>query len=119
MVIIKLFDLCITLLISLGLTLFFELLFALITHKRNAKDYLLICLVNVITNPVVVLAYMLLTSYTNWYPVFIIIPLETLAVLVEAFYYKTYGLEFKHPFYFSLGANVFSYSIGFVLNIIF
>lgn len=112
------FELLITLGISLTLTLVLELLFTLLTGKRNKKDYLLVCFVNIITNPVVVLTYYIATYSFHLNPILIIIPLEILAVLVEAYYYKTYGQDFKRPFLFSLFANTFSYGIGFVLNIL-
>ncbi|MCL1823607.1 MAG: hypothetical protein FWG44_05335 [Oscillospiraceae bacterium] len=110
----------ISLIISLTLTLFLETGFYLIVYikKYNLKDLLLVVLVNIITNPVVVLTYWLMTRYTGFNPVIVIIPLEISAVLTEGYYYKRYGQFFKKPFLFSLAANGFSYATGLFIQFI-
>ena len=105
--------------ISLALTIILEFLFALLYGIRNKKDLLLLVLVNILTNPPVVLGYYLLSYYTLWNEFLIQIPLEILAVLAEAYYYKTYGKDFRHPLLFSLFANAFSFCMGILLNIVF
>jgi len=102
--------------ISLALTLALETGFFLLLGKRNKKDLLLLLLVNVLTNPVVVLTYWLAVLYTAWNAVIIIIPLEVLAMLIEGRYYKKYGCDFKHPYLFSLAANIFSYGTGLLIQ---
>ena len=102
--------------ISIALTIALETGFFLLIGKRNKKDLLLLLLVNVLTNPVVVLTYWLAVLYTNWNAVIIIIPLEVLAVLIEGRYYKKYGRDFKRPYLFSLAANIFSYGIGLLIQ---
>lgn len=97
--------------ISLGLTIVLELLFAITLGKRQ-KDLLLVCLVNVITNPVVVLVYYLAAHFSHWNPLILKAVLEILAVLTEACLYKRYGKNLRHPFLFALSANVFSFGIG-------
>jgi hypothetical protein len=97
--------------ISLGLTLALELLYALATGKRG-KDLVLVCLVNVITNPVVVLVYFLASAYTPLHPVFLKAALEIMAVVIEALYYRRYGVGYRHPLLFSMGANAFSFFSG-------
>ena len=44
--------------------------------------------------------------------------LEIAAVLTEAFYYHRYGVSFRRPLLFSLGANAFSFGIGELITLI-
>jgi hypothetical protein len=104
--------------ISLGMTMALELAFAVTSGKRGLKDLLLVCLVNVLTNPVVVLTYYLAVRHTPWNPVFLKIPLEAAAIFVEAHYYNTYGKGFGHPLRFSICANLFSFAVGEIYNAI-
>ena len=98
--------------ISLVLTMALEAGFFLLTGKRDKKDLLLLLLVNILTNPIVVLSFSLVVFYTDWNAHIILIPLELFAVLVEGFYYKKYGNSFRRPFLFSLAANMFSFWAG-------
>ena len=107
-----------SLILSLALTILFELSFFFIVGKRNKKDLLLVLLVNVITNPIVVLLFRLSVLYTDWNKVFVYIPLELFAVLAEGYYYKKYGLDFKRPYLFSLTANAFSFGAGLLLQLV-
>jgi len=109
-------ELLIALAFSLAMTLSFEIAFFLITGKRNKKDLLLVVMVNILTNPVVVLAYWLAYFYTNWNTIIVLIPLEIFAVLTEGVYYNKYGQSFKRPFIFALSANAFSFAIGFLIQ---
>ena len=115
-------DILISLVISLVLTLVFEMSFFFIvravTRKFDKKDLLLIMMANVITNPVVVLSYWLVTLYTNWNGVIVIAALEIVAVLVEGHIYDKYGRTFKHPYIFSITANAFSFGVGMLIQII-
>ncbi len=103
--------------ISLLLTLLFEVCFFWLTGKRNKKDLLLVCLVNILTNPVVVLFYWLAVLYTSFNSVIVKILLEFSAILLEAYYYKNYGENFRHPFVFSLSANIISFGLGFFIQL--
>ena len=94
---------------SLALTLVLELLFALICGIRRLRDILLVILVNVMTNPPVVLTHNLMRLNS---PVFITIALEAAVVAIEGFAYKYSASSIKRPFLFSFGANVFSYLLG-------
>jgi len=102
--------------ISLMLTLVLEAGFFLLTGKRDKKDLLLVLLVNVLTNPVVVLSYWLVLLLTEWNAIIAFIPLELFAVLVEGYYYKKYGRDFKHPYLFSLTANMLSFWMGVLIQ---
>ena len=102
--------------LSLVLTVALEAGFFLLTGKRGKKDIALLFLVNVLTNPVVVLSYWLAVLYTSWNSYAILIPLELFAVLTEGYYYKKYGSDFRRPYLFSTGANVFSFGTGVLIQ---
>jgi hypothetical protein len=104
-------DLVKSLVVSLAFTLAAELLFALLLGKRG-KDLALVSLVNILTNPPVVLLYFLASAYTALSPALLKASLEIAAVLVEAFCYRKYGGNFRRPLLFSLGANAFSFGLG-------
>lgn len=112
------FEIFTGLLISLGLTLALELIFALISGIRREKDLLLVCMVNIITNPVVVFLYYLASRTNAAVQMLALIILEVLAVAVEALYYKTYSEQIRRPILFAIGANVFSFFIGRVINML-
>lgn len=101
--------------ISLLLTLVFETGFFFFTGKRDKKDLLLLVMVNILTNPPVVLLYWLTVLRAGWNFV-IIIPLEVFAVWIEGCYYKKYSRDFKRPYFFSLAANAFSFGVGLLID---
>jgi hypothetical protein len=111
--------LLISLVISLILTILFEELFAVIAGIRDRRDLLLLCLMNVITNPVVVFLYHLTAEFTELNLNIVVLFLETAAILTEGVYYKSYGRTFRHPFLFTVCANIFSYGIGEIISNIF
>ena len=101
--------------ISLGLTLLFELLIARLCNLRG-RDYLLVVLVNILTNPAVVYLDMVCAAYLPngrdlWQ-----IPLEIGAILIEGLCYAKYARSIRHPRMFALVANLFSYGCGLLLN---
>ena len=106
--------------LSLALTLVLEVGFFLVVRsikgKHDKKDLLLAVMVNILTNPAVVLLYWLAVLYTDLNRV-IIVPLELLAVLVEGYLYKKHGRFFKHPYLFSVAANAFSFGTGLFLQL--
>jgi len=104
--------------ISLVLTILFEGIFFFIIGKRDKKDFLLVILVNSLTNPVVVLFYWIAFYAPNWNPNIALIPLEIFAVFTEGFVYKKYARSLKRPYLFSLAANAFSFSLGFIIQLI-
>jgi hypothetical protein len=105
-------SLALSMTLSLALTLALEAGFFLLIGKRDKKDLLLLLLVNVLTNPVVVLSFWLAVLYTGWNPSIILIPLELFAVGAEGWYYQKYGREFRRPYLFSFAANLFSFGMG-------
>jgi|LSQX01.1.fsa_nt_gb hypothetical protein len=103
-------------LFSLLLTILLETLFFFLSGKKNRKDLLLLCLVNLLTNPLVVLFYWLALLFTNLNSVIVKMVLEFLAIAVEAYYYKNYGQEIERPWAFSISANAFSFSLGLLIQ---
>ena len=106
-----------SLVFSLLLTIMLETGFFFLTGKRDKKDLLLVVLVNILTNPIVVLSYYIIGTYTNWNTSIIKIPLELFAVITEGYYYKKYGRNFRRPYLFSVAANMFSFWLGVVIQI--
>ena len=100
------------LLVSLLLTLLLECAFALVAGARTPRRLLLVALVNVLTNPPVV---MLCTLFPS--------PLRTAAtelaaVLTEGLIYRARADWLRRPFLFSLAVNAFSYLTGLLLNLL-
>ena len=114
--------LIISLALSLLLTVALEIGFFTIargcrhTAHRDKKDFLLVVLVNVLTNPVVALLYWLTAMYAKWNTIIVLIPLELFAILTEGYYYKKYGSGFRRPYLFSIAANVFSFGTGLLIQ---
>ena len=104
--------------VSLGLTLLFEGVFALLWGLRG-RDLLLCALVNLLTNPPLVFCVLCWRHFgpaPAWLPVPI---LEALAVWVEGHFYRRDGENIRRPYLFSLCANAFSYTLGLVFSAIF
>lgn len=100
-------------------TILIEFISAYILKIRDKKDYLNIFLVNVITNPIVVLFPYVIYLYLGViYRFILIIILEILAVLVEGLFYKKY-LKFNEINYFKLSLilNLVSYGVGVIIDI--
>lgn len=102
-------DLVRSLLLSLALTETFECAFAL-SLKKHGRALLLCALVNIITNPPVVLLSRLLDG--GW---LLIAGLELAATGLEGALFRRSGL-YNRPFWFALAANALSFSLGFVVN---
>lgn len=104
--------------ISLILTIMFEVQTAYVLGVRDSKDLLLILLINLLTNPPVVIAYYLVYNYAPRYLTLTTIGLELLVILTEYHYLKNYGRRIKHPFILTASMNLFSFGVGKVLQII-
>ena len=102
---------------SLVLTLALEAGFFLLVGKRDPKDLLLVLLVNVLTNPAVVLLYWLAVLSASSYIAIIVAILEILAVLTEGYCYRKFGHDFQRPYLFSLSANLFSFGVGMLIQL--
>ena len=102
------------------LTIIIEVIVSLIFKVKDKKDILNIILVNVITNPIVVIIPMY--SYLRFgliYRNISLIILEILTVITEGYCYKK-ALKYKklNPYLLSLILNISSYFIGEVINYI-
>lgn len=108
----------ISLLKSLGLTLALEIGGSGLLGLRKGKDFLLVALVNILTNPLLGLIldgiYLGLGIYPGWY---IIAPLEAAVVAVEGLLYRG-RLEYRKmsPFLLSLLLNGISYLGGLMIS---
>ena len=103
----------ISLAVSLILTLVLELAFALLWRVAR-RDLTLVALVNVLTNPVVVLCHALVAL---WIPTLLLpvtLALEIGAVLVEGWLFATRS-EIHFPWGFALCANLFSFVLGLLI----
>ena len=104
-----------TFLLSLSLTLLLELLIARLCRLRG-KDYLLLILVNILTNPAVVYLHLLCrTLIPNGRDLWQI-PLEAAAIWLEGVCYARFARSIRRPYLFSLVANLFSYTCGLFLQ---
>ena len=95
--------------ISLALTWVLELPASFVLGVRG-KDLLLVFLVNLLTNPAAVLASTLMRD-GFLAQIFI----ETVVILVEGWYYETYGRSSRRPYLCAAVCNLFSYFIGKIL----
>ena len=100
------------LILSLGLTLALELVYAM-GWKVRGRDLLLVVLMNVLTNPLVVLWNAATAS--AGYLVSTALP-EAAAVAVEAVLLKRFGKDIAYPLLLAVCINVFSYFCGLLIN---
>ncbi len=103
--------------ISLTLTIAIECLTALLWGIRKPLSFLLTAAVNLLTNPAVVAAYYLIGSgisgeKSSWFMTAAAMMLEVAAICAEAVCYKWADQKMRHPWLFSLTANMASYWIG-------
>ncbi|MEG0875531.1 MAG: hypothetical protein RSF77_00140 [Oscillospiraceae bacterium] len=105
--------------ISLVLTLFLEMSFCYLVGLRSGRDFILLILVNILTNPTVVLLHHLFSRFSGIEPWIFISALELAAIGIEGLCYRLASNSIKHPFLLSLGANGFSYFIGLFITKIF
>lgn len=100
------------------LTIIIELIIALIIGIRDKKDIINVILVNVITNPIVVLLPIIVyIKFGYTFEKISLYILEVLTVLLEGLIYKKV-LKYKkiNPFLISLILNLASFLIGELLN---
>lgn len=104
--------------ISLLLTLIVELLLALLLGVRKPRDFLLIFLVNLVTNPLIGISLDVYYSLVSMPPVWLIALLEIGVVVGEWALYRG-RLEYQKlpPFGVSLILNAASYLTGLGLTL--
>ena len=103
--------------ISLLLTWLLESLAYLFVKKKSLRDYLVLLLVNLVTNPVVVLVSVA-TAFEGFKDVLLIAALEGAAVLAEWLLYKKCAENIRRPLAFAVCANAFSYFTGLILQLL-
>ena len=97
---------------SLMLTQLFELPFAWLWGAKK-KDRLVVLLMNILTNPIVVLWH-----YSTWelgYLVCTVLP-ELAAIVTEAILLRKFAKNTPYPVLLGIFINLFSYSAGVVLS---
>lgn len=99
--------------VSLALTLIVECCYAVFWRVRR-QDLLLIILANLLTNPVVVLCHRGAAALWPSGLAAVTLALELGAIGAEGHLYHTRSC-LKHPWLFSMSANVVSYTIGCLL----
>ena len=102
-----------SLIVSLALTLVLECCYAVLWKLRR-PDMLLVVLVNILTNPVVVLAHHAAAIFWPAGLVVVTLCMELWAVSTEGYLYQSRG-GLKRPWLFSLSANLISYAVGCLL----
>ena len=107
------------LLASLASTVVLEEAFGWLLGVRGRWDAGLIVLVNVLTNPAVVFLYYCNELYAGWNRMAVTLVLELAAVAAEALCYGMAARNIRHPWLFSAGANLFSFTAGAVLSNLF
>ncbi len=103
--------------ISLLLTWLLESIAYLFVKKKSLRDYIVLLLVNLLTNPVVVLVSVSL-SLTGAADVCLTAVLEVFAVVTEWQFYRMCAENIRRPFVFAFCANVFSYFTGLFLQLL-
>ena len=103
--------------ISLLLTWLLESVAYLFVKDKCLHDYIVLLLVNLVTNPVVVLISVS-TSFSGAKDIALTAVLEVSAVLCEWLLYKNCAKNIRHPFVFALCANLFSYFTGLILQLL-
>ena len=100
----------------LCMTILLETAFALFAGIRGRKNLITVVLVQIITNPCVVLLMLWCGTHLRCHHAMYEIPIEFAVVVVEWLIYKKCLRDLKRPFAFSLAANYFSYSFGIVMS---
>lgn len=107
--------------VSLLLTLFIEWFLGFLWGLRGKKEFLLVTLVNIVTNPVAVLSYWLYRVYFADTSMVVQIGIEMVVVTVEAFIYRSFareeGWKIRWPVALAIVANAVSWGIGMLWNI--
>lgn len=102
---------------SFVLTLIIEYIIIKLLFIRK-KVFIPVLLVNMITNPLVVYIYNIMSLYSFAYKDVILVFLELLVVIVEGYVYK-YLLEikWKRALIISFIANVVAYIVGLLISL--
>ena len=104
----------------LFLTVLFECTAAYLLGIRKNKDLLLILLVNVVTNPVLVLICIFLMYHLGIRAAYLItyLILEPVVVYTEYRFYKAFLISDKNPLFLSLLLNIISITGGLLCQLL-
>lgn len=102
--------------ISLLLTLLIEWFVTFCWGLRGKKAFLLVTLVNIVTNPAAVLTYWLYRVYCAGTSMVVQVIIEIVVVVVEALIYRSFAGEkdykIRRPVVLAVVANAFSWGVG-------
>jgi hypothetical protein len=101
-----------TLLICLALTVLLEEGAAFFFRIRGARNYLLVLLVNILTNPPAVLLAICLEPDEGIGRILFVLAVEAAVILTEGAVYRKAGEHFPHPWRCSFFFNLISYAAG-------
>lgn len=104
--------------VPLLLTLALEGAFAWLWGLRSRRELTVVTLVNVLTNPAVVLLYHTCTGYLGWRRWPVTAALECGAVLVEWLCCRACSEQLRRPLLFALLANAVSYGGGCLIHLL-
>ena len=102
------------LLISLGMTLVLELAYAWLWGVKG-KDFIVITVMNILTNPLVVLWHHYTADRGIW--INTVLP-ELAAVIAEVLLLMRFGKPVQKPVSLGICINLFSYFVGFIINLL-
>lgn len=106
---------------SLLLTLIFEMAVAYLFRISDKKGMLLVVLVNVLTNPVAVFINLCGTGFA-WWDKLCQVPIEIVVIIIEAWIYYLFSKKeewnIARPVLLSVCANIFSYGMGCLIELI-
>ncbi|MGN0636810.1 MAG: hypothetical protein ACI4J0_00430 [Huintestinicola sp.] len=106
--------------IALLLTILLEGLFGAIWGVRGGRNYIIMLLANLLTNPLVNVIHSYFAYELRFYGIIMVMItalLEISAVTAEWLVYKS-RTDIKKPFLFSLCANGFSFLCGILINLL-
>jgi hypothetical protein len=107
-----------TMAVSLLLTLALELPVVWLWGVRGRRNFAVAALCNVLTNPAAVWLHFYLVNRLAWPEFGAVAAVETAAVAAEALCYARCGENIRRPALLSLCANGFSWSVGFLLQLV-
>ena len=103
---------------NLALVFISELSLGFLMGAKKPKKIITLALINIITNPAVVLSGMCLTLFFNNLQYIGIFILELLVVFIEGFMFSKFKIfDKKNPYLISLVLNATSFALGEIINI--
>ncbi len=105
--------------ISFGATLVLEALIMVLMGEHSKRNFLLLLLINILTNPMAVYLSYVGKILIDIPEILIQLPIEIGVILVEAWLYVWFSKDekwtIKRPIFLGISANVFSWSIGLMM----